>query len=103
MNNHVRIKNDASRNAADNNQQDDINCLLITYIYLIGRIDLSRRKKSIDFINKDHSTAIQNKRKQHKKSDGTDNHQVIMTHQICSVDARYSVNRLFKHVNRPTS
>ena len=68
MNNHVRIKNDASRNAADNNQQDDINCLLITYIYLIGRIDLSRRKKSIDFINKNHSTAIQNKRKQHKKS-----------------------------------
>jgi len=45
MNNHVRIKYDAGRNAADNNQQDDVNCLLITYIYLIGRIDLSKEKK----------------------------------------------------------
>ena len=103
MSNHIRIKNDADRDTADNNQQDDINCLLITYIYLIGRIDLSRREKGIDFINKDHSTAIQNKRKQHKKSDGTDNHQVIMTHQVCSVDACDSVYRLFKHANRPTS
>ena len=58
MRNDVSIEYDTNRNAANDNQQYDVDNLPITNANLVGRIDLSRRKEGVDLIEKDHSATI---------------------------------------------